>query len=262
MKLRLHGTRLPANYTISLHLPKQNDRKRAAPRKRRKRHRSEHKDTVNETSSDSENSSDRNPKPDPKSSRKVNSHAEEGRKVESKADSDDEDEDATIRELNAYPGATNTIGSIHQRQWIITLDRAACGLVKWRDEDGCFRWVPRESSVADSRREIIEDETSGRDESTESKPDPTMLQETSQNRDGGKKYSMDETIGNDSRTDAIGPNFPNKNGSGGQRVFTPFIVMGKDVETSVVTGRLASDVYTDEGILGYAGRKMWVPLID
>jgi hypothetical protein len=39
-------------------------------------------------------------------------------------------EDAQIRRTNAYPGATNTIGSVHQRRWYISMDRVASGLVK------------------------------------------------------------------------------------------------------------------------------------
>jgi hypothetical protein len=41
--------------------------------------------------------------------------------------SDEEDEDEKTRLTNAYPGATNSIGSIHQRRWFITLDRANSG---------------------------------------------------------------------------------------------------------------------------------------
>lgn len=36
-------------------------------------------------------------------------------------------EDEEVRKLNAYPGAINSIGSIHQRRWYLSLDRRACG---------------------------------------------------------------------------------------------------------------------------------------
>ena len=39
-------------------------------------------------------------------------------------------EDEQVRRTNAYPGATNTIGSVHQRKWYLSLDRAGCGFVE------------------------------------------------------------------------------------------------------------------------------------
>lgn len=53
----------------------------------------------------------------------------------------DEGEDATIRANNAYPGASNTIGSIHQRNWILTLDRKNSGFRRERSGTGRGRWV-------------------------------------------------------------------------------------------------------------------------
>lgn len=41
-------------------------------------------------------------------------------------------EDEHVRRTNAYPGAQNTIGSVHQRRWYISLDRRACGFVNRR----------------------------------------------------------------------------------------------------------------------------------
>jgi hypothetical protein len=40
---------------------------------------------------------------------------------------EDGDEQVQIRLDNAYPGATNSINSVHQRKWFLSLDRAACG---------------------------------------------------------------------------------------------------------------------------------------
>lgn len=34
------------------------------------------------------------------------------------------------RATNAYPGATNSIGSVHQRTWYLSLDRAGSGFVR------------------------------------------------------------------------------------------------------------------------------------
>lgn len=41
--------------------------------------------------------------------------------------STEESEDEKTRLTNAYPGATNSVGSIHQRRWFITLDRENSG---------------------------------------------------------------------------------------------------------------------------------------
>jgi len=42
----------------------------------------------------------------------------------------DGEEETTIRANNAYTGATNDIGSIHQRRWFLSLDRTGSGFVK------------------------------------------------------------------------------------------------------------------------------------
>ena len=38
-----------------------------------------------------------------------------------------EQEDEEVRRTNAYPGATNSIGSIHQRRWYLSMDRHSSG---------------------------------------------------------------------------------------------------------------------------------------
>lgn len=38
--------------------------------------------------------------------------------------------DSKTRLTNAYPGAINSVGSIHQRRWFITLDRTQSGFVR------------------------------------------------------------------------------------------------------------------------------------
>jgi len=96
--------------------------------------------------------------------------------------SEGEDDDATIRANNAYPGASNTIGSVHQRNWFLTLDRKNSGFHKGHHG----RWVGE---------------------------------------------------------------------------WEPFFVRGRDVESSVVTGRLADDVMRDEGVEKFVGRKMWRPIL-
>ena len=92
------------------------------------------------------------------------------------ADASDNDEDATIRANNAYPGAENIIGSIHQRNWLMTLDRKNSGFHKASGGSEASaghggRWVGRwepffvrgrdvERSVVTGRNadEVMEDE--------------------------------------------------------------------------------------------------------
>jgi len=99
------------------------------------------------------------------------------------SEGENEGEDATIRANNAYPGATNTIRSIHQRHWFLSLDRKNSGFRKRRNG----RW------------------------------------------EGG---------------------------------WESFFVKGRDEERSVVTGRLADDVMSDEGVERFVGRKMWRPILE
>lgn len=106
-----------------------------------------------------------------------------------------EQEDEKIRLTNAYPGATNSINSIHQRTWYLSMDRESSGFIPQKHRDGTREWVRM--------------------------------------RDG-------ESL------------------SG----FEPFFVRGKDTERSVVTGRLAEEVMSDEGVKGYVGRKGWRPILE
>lgn len=60
-----------------------------------------------------------------------NNEQDEGENIASASDEDEDDDkdeaDHQIRLSNAYPGATNDIGSVHQRRWFITLDRPNSG---------------------------------------------------------------------------------------------------------------------------------------
>jgi hypothetical protein len=138
IRLRLHGTRLPENYTIILRVDKTSDFAKPStriPRKRRRRAIRSASTRVEPSTSDSEIS--------------------DGELRDQSADADadtiaDHSEseiaiDHQIRVNNAYPGATNTIGSIHQRRWFATLDRVNCGFVpenaKAKAGSGKKRWV-------------------------------------------------------------------------------------------------------------------------
>jgi hypothetical protein len=44
--------------------------------------------------------------------------------------------------------------------------------------------------------------------------------------------------------------------------FEPFFVRGREVERSVVTGRLAGEVLRDEGVEGFVGRRGWRAVLE
>ncbi|RHZ62800.1 uncharacterized protein CDV56_108167 [Aspergillus thermomutatus] len=127
IRLRLHGTRLPKNYTIILRLDKNLDFAKPStriPRKRRRR---------------AIHSSSTRPDPSTSSDSQISDGEPRDQSADAKADigttpmashSDSESAiDHQIRVNNAYPGSTNTIGSVHQRRWFATLDRVNSGFV-------------------------------------------------------------------------------------------------------------------------------------
>jgi len=136
IRLRLNGARLPKKYTITLRLPSHDILQRKPPissrpvRKRRRKgpDTTIHKPTPPLTDSDSEGIV---------TSSRRNSSVVVGEDDEAVAGaSDDEAEDATIRATNAYTGATNSVGSVHQRNWFLTLDKNSSGFERQEN-----RWV-------------------------------------------------------------------------------------------------------------------------
>ena len=109
-------------------------------------------------------------------------------------DHSDNEEDEEIRRNNAYTGAVNSIGSVHQRTWYLSLDRENSGFQRVRGPDG-FSWE--------------------------------------------RVSRQDKLLG-----------------------FEPFYVQGRDVERSVVTGRLGPEVLADEGVIGYIPRQGWRPVLE
>ncbi|KAF2483484.1 DNA polymerase ligase-domain-containing protein [Neohortaea acidophila] len=173
IRLRLHGTRLPTNYTISMWLSSTNDRDCQPKKPKRKRRRIDPTKTANKfeimTSSESESAEMQQVKQslDPA----VKNEQEEEQDAAAGVASDAEDEDASIRANNAYPGANNTIGSIHQRSWFLTLDKKNSGFERIRSGPDAGRrrggWEPffvrgrdHERSVVTGRSadEVMEDE--------------------------------------------------------------------------------------------------------
>lgn len=136
-------------------------------------------------------------------------------------------EDETIRLTNAYPGAVNSIGSIHQRKWFLSLDRANSGFVQVKDK--------RSGRVTWSRRRNM-----------------------NRAHDGRRKSSGEDDGGDD----GLGSKEEQQDEEDEPGGFDPFFVRGRDHERSVVTGRLARDIMADEGVEGYVGRLRWKGILE
>jgi hypothetical protein len=199
IRLRLHGTRLPAGYTLAVRADKDNfptEQPKKPVRKRRRKDLRSARRQILETSSSEASDSDQ-PQLRRKDVESLHRTASPPRKLDTNEDAHaaSEEESETIRLTNAYTGATNDIGSVHQRKWYLSMDRASSGFVPVRD-----------------RRTGIKTWTRKRE------PD------------------------------------------GALHGFEIFWVMGRDMERSVVTGRLAEDIMKDEGVEGYVPRGLWRPV--
>lgn len=149
IRLRLHGAKLPPNYTITLRLPFSNNygTPPAQPRRKRRRKASWTPNTATTTSSTT--SEDENGSKAPQQDRGGILQSDEAANEAATAaasdvdndNSDNEDEAATIHATNAYTGATNSIGSVHQRHWFVLLDKPSCGFVRATEGGDRGRWV-------------------------------------------------------------------------------------------------------------------------
>ncbi|GFP56711.1 hypothetical protein TASIC1_0007020300 [Trichoderma asperellum] len=137
IRLRLHGTKLPDPYVINIRLTKTEDaagrsRSSRTPRTRRRGRttqvrRVEPESTPSDSGdydddSDIDREEPTNNEPQGKTNNDSPSLNETRRQQE--------EEDAQVRLTNAYLGASNTIGSVYQRRWYLSLDRRACGFTK------------------------------------------------------------------------------------------------------------------------------------
>lgn len=161
IRLRLNGSRLPRGYAVNLRLTKDEDAagraKAARPvgtRKRRGRKVAPKK--APETSSDGEDDSGPYGRPG-RDGGAAGEEYNDGSAAASKKDVEGisemerelrELEDAEVRRTNAYPGAVNSIGSVHQRKWFLSLDREECGFVRTR-KDGRVWWERQETADGD-----------------------------------------------------------------------------------------------------------------
>ena len=64
-----------------------------------------------------------------------------------------EDEDEVIRKKKAYPGAVNSIGSIYQRRWVLSMDRVASGFRLTTNNEGKKRWVRQQDVEAGGKKD-------------------------------------------------------------------------------------------------------------
>ncbi|KAL3465568.1 DNA polymerase ligase-domain-containing protein [Aspergillus heterothallicus] len=163
INLRLHGTRLPKNYTVFLRRDKTDFKSPAtpsslsgSPKKKRWRvgmKRQKHAEPSSTSGTDTDTDPGVEADQSRKRKREPGNHTE-GVDDHSHAHAEHSDADANtnqttsdylIRLNNAYPGAVNDIGSVHQRRWFIGLDRLGCGFVAERQPDGSRgvtrRWV-------------------------------------------------------------------------------------------------------------------------
>ncbi|KAJ6015512.1 hypothetical protein N7540_010103 [Penicillium herquei] len=121
IRLRLHGTRLPKNYTIILRMDKSTDYARpirTGPKRQRRALKANERAARAPSTSESETES---------SLLQVTDKATEETSEREISTHSDNETDLQIQINNAYPGSTNTIGSIHQRRWYLSLDRHNSG---------------------------------------------------------------------------------------------------------------------------------------
>ncbi|KAM0475114.1 hypothetical protein ACHAPX_007248 [Trichoderma viride] len=169
IRLRLHGTKLPDPYVINIRLTKTEDaagRSRSSKtlRTRRRGKTAEARPADPEsTSSDSDEYDNDIEDDEPQARTDTNntSSLNEARRKQQ------QQEDAQVRLNNAYVGASNTIGSVYQRRWYLSLDRRACGFTEKR-RHGRSVWeklLPPESSTDDAAKDPSDDSETEPEES-------------------------------------------------------------------------------------------------
>ena len=141
IRIRLHGTRLPPGYTISIRLLTSENRYEQPPKpsRKRRRRRSMGKRLAQQTPSVSDLDDDE---------QVLDTHPDSMDGSMSALEREiAEQEDEEVRLTNAYSGATNNIGSIHQRRWYLSMDRYASGFcplrVENRSQGGRRTWTRR-----------------------------------------------------------------------------------------------------------------------
>lgn len=189
IRLRLRGARLPLDYVVNLRLTRAEDiagRERAAratenPPRRRRRPKAMQEEPLGEKKKKNGSRLQRDRETSSSGNEDEVEDQEAGEKEEAAARARDEEslsqmerelrelEDAEVRRTNAYPGATNDIGSVHQRRWYLSLDAEACGFVRTRRADGRVWWERKEQrsspAVVDAAANVAQrNESNGTDD--------------------------------------------------------------------------------------------------
>ncbi|KPI39590.1 uncharacterized protein AB675_3439 [Cyphellophora attinorum] len=166
-------------------------------------------------------------------------------------DRENEREQEQIRLQNVYPGATNSVNSIHQRKWYLSLDRTLSGFVSIptpshiRNHHAKTYWIPVGSLSSPHSNDVdiktARTTTSNGHSNADAIRDPVLV------------------LQNDAKTDKQHRLLKaNKNACG----FARFHVLGREHERSIVTGRLAADILSDEGVERYVPRALWRAVIE
>ena len=112
IRLRLHGTRLPKDYAVTLRLTSSKMTKQVAVKRKSRKPSQACVEAQIPTTSDDEG-------------------GDANTSVQADAENQDLDTDTNVDDqthvTNAYPGSSNDIGSIHQRHWFLQLDRQNSG---------------------------------------------------------------------------------------------------------------------------------------
>ncbi|KAG5950184.1 hypothetical protein E4U53_005408 [Claviceps sorghi] len=156
IRIRLHGSKLPGNYVLNLRLTRVDDEKgraknaRGPTRKRNsRRRRDQESSSARDDSSDVQQNRDDD---DDDEKNLVPKERDDSGGISSTERELRELEDAEVSRTNAYPGATNSIGSIHQRKWYLSLDRTASGFVPRRAKTGKVIWTSAADADEDTKR--------------------------------------------------------------------------------------------------------------
>lgn len=163
--MRLHGSKLPDPYVLNLRLTKMEDADGRAksikkPKIRRRRGGGaggRYKRPEPETSSSEAEQliSERDGYDDEPNIVPRGEEADPDKDMSATEKELRELEDEEVRRTNAYPSALNTIGSIHQRRWYLSLERPECGFVETRRQ-GRSVWDRKRGDAASAASSELE----------------------------------------------------------------------------------------------------------
>lgn len=269
IKLRLHGTRLPTNYTLKLRLTRENDRivQPDAPSfKRRRKNNNANTSSAStrtrrsqperlETSSDSSETAPQSPvvEQGDRSNDILSISSSHNPSSPASSTDDGATEPASKRARISSPTST--------RRNVSSLVRTASPPTRPN------RFVSSTQAQSQSQSQF---QSHARPESPPSPSSKSDTQIQVENAYPGARntissihqrrwyLSLDRAASGFQPTNTVA--FGRRvweRGPASESGFEPFYVRGRDVETSVVTGRTAADVAKDEGVEGFKPRRGW-----